>query len=357
MPNTQLAVLREVSNPRSLGLGLSMTKKGKKRVRATVKTGEKKLSENKDGRSLLRALQGKTWCVDVTGLMALAVIPLPAETWLSQRTGIQLVQVIQGSSRGWYEWPLHHISWCHRLWWAPGYGSLREKRVVARGLCWPGWEMAEGESVQSSQGSTRVQPSWRSLLPTGKFRHVQLRGTIFPSCIRPSKWLHKRERQDIKDIFRMMWCWDLGHWAEVKRAQQPQEKAGGLRLQVPAVFTRVAIWREDSASPWEKQNLVNHVPWCPVNFSHFLLHVTSSDSYHLKYVVLLFHSLSFLGGGRCAKPFEEYMHSRGLGSTCEFLDDFLNFWIYLLLQPFYKLREESIILKQGGGGAKRFSEF
>lgn len=30
--------------------------------------------------------------MDVAGLMAFAVIPLPAEVWLSQRTGIQLVQ-------------------------------------------------------------------------------------------------------------------------------------------------------------------------------------------------------------------------------------------------------------------------
>jgi len=30
--------------------------------------------------------------MDVTVLMALAVIPLPAEGWLSQTTGIQLVQ-------------------------------------------------------------------------------------------------------------------------------------------------------------------------------------------------------------------------------------------------------------------------
>lgn len=83
--------------------------------------------------------------------------------------------------------------------------------------------------------------------------------------------------------------------------------------------------------------------------------MTSSDSYHLEHVVLPFHSLSFHGGGSCAKPVEEYMHSRALGNTCEF-DNFLNFCIYLLLQPFYKLREMSIILNQGGGVATRSSQ-
>lgn len=85
---------------------------------------------------------------------------------------------------------------------------LRERRVVGkeetRGLCWPGgwtgWEMAEWGSVQWSQGRKRVQPSWGNLLPAVKFRHVQLRGTMFVSCIRPKNWLHEREEQDIKDF-------------------------------------------------------------------------------------------------------------------------------------------------------------
>lgn len=49
-------MVREESNPSSLGIGLSMTKKEKERVRAAVKVGEKKLSGNKDDKSLLQAL-------------------------------------------------------------------------------------------------------------------------------------------------------------------------------------------------------------------------------------------------------------------------------------------------------------
>lgn len=103
--------------------------------------------------------------------------------------------------------------------------------------------MAEWGSVQWSQGSKRAQPSWRSLLPVGKFRHVQLRGTMFVSCIRPPKWLYERERQYIKESFRMMRCWGLGHWAEVQRAEEPPEKAEGLCLQVSAFFTKVVSER------------------------------------------------------------------------------------------------------------------
>lgn len=71
---------------------------------------------------------------------------------------------------------------------------------------------------------------------------------------------------------------------------------------------------------------------------------------------LPFHSLSFYAGGRRAKPVEKYIHSGALGNTCEFFDHYLNFWIYLLLHPIYKLRGVSIILNQGGEVATRFSQ-
>lgn len=68
--------------------------------------------------------------------------------------------------------------------------------------------------------------------------------------------------------------------------------------------------------------------------------------HHLKHVVLPFHSLFSCGGGKCAKPVEEFMHSTGLRNTCEvFLSiEFLNISTFAtILQT-----ETSVCISQPG---------
>lgn len=70
--------------------------------------------------------------MDVTGLMALSVVPLPAETWLSQRREIQVVQqLFKGPAEddvNGHHISFHDVTGCGEL----QDGSLREQRAVGK---------------------------------------------------------------------------------------------------------------------------------------------------------------------------------------------------------------------------------
>lgn len=152
------------------------------------------------------------------------------------------------------------------------------------------------------------------------------------------------ERDKISKII-SEWLWVIRlRTKELSSLGRKQEVSG---LWVPAFFTKVAIRKEDRSSPWEKQKLANQVPRCPFNCCPFFFFLPLIClRHHLKHVVLPFHSLFSCGGGRCAKPVEEFMHSTGLRNTCEvFLSiEFLNISTFAtILQT-----ETSVCISQPG---------
>lgn len=107
----------------------------------------------------------------MTGLMALAVIPLFAETWLPQRAGMQLVQeLFKGLAED--DMNGHYISF-------PGVagcgeiqdGSLREMRVVGKEeteVC-ADQEDGQDEKWQSEEVSSEVREVKECSLPEEAF--------------------------------------------------------------------------------------------------------------------------------------------------------------------------------------------
>lgn len=150
------------------------------------------------------------WCVDVTGLMALAVIPLPAEAWLSQRTVTTGAGVTQGASRGWYEWSPHLIPSCHWLWWAPGCASEKgELWAKRRQEIYADQEGAQDERWQSEEVSSEVREGEGSSLPEEAFFQqwslgMSSWGEPCLCLVSGPKTDFMKERNKISKIFRIM---------------------------------------------------------------------------------------------------------------------------------------------------------